>query len=169
MPRFLNLSLKFRRWRHSRGFGVHSPFAFRFITEVLCLPEIYGYYSYLDIPRGELRTLFRVAVRLQPRKVAMPGCDNREVRRAVFGAAPKAAPADLSEADFVVFDARRNRKLPAGAIPRGANVFILNYHKWKEFGTYRAAMGNGMVFMGCHSAVAVALDYLPRQDFDVRF
>ena len=26
---------RLRGWRHGRGFGIHSPFAFRFITEVL--------------------------------------------------------------------------------------------------------------------------------------
>lgn len=169
MPRFLNLFLKYSRWRHSRGFGIHSPFAFRFITEVLCMPELYGYYSYLDIPRGDMRTLFRVVVRLQPRKVAMVDCDNRDIRRAVFDAAPKAAPANLNEADFVVFDAARNRKLPADAIPPRAHMFIMNYRKWKELETYRATLGHGMIFMGNHVAVVAALQHLPRQDFDVRF
>lgn len=33
------------RWRHSRGFGVHSPYAYRFVTDVLHQGE-YGYYAY---------------------------------------------------------------------------------------------------------------------------
>lgn len=33
------------RWRHSRGYGVHSPFAYRFVTDVL-QPGNYGYYAY---------------------------------------------------------------------------------------------------------------------------
>ncbi|MCH5235942.1 MAG: hypothetical protein J1E16_11675 [Muribaculaceae bacterium] len=33
------------RWRHSKGYGVHSPYAYRFITEVL-RPGNYGYYAY---------------------------------------------------------------------------------------------------------------------------
>ena len=33
------------RWRHSKGFGVHSPYAYRFITDVLN-PGRYGYYAY---------------------------------------------------------------------------------------------------------------------------
>lgn len=33
------------RWRHSKGYGVHSPYAYRFVTDVL-RPEPYGYYAY---------------------------------------------------------------------------------------------------------------------------
>lgn len=38
------------RWRHSRGFGVHSPYAYRFITNVL-RPGPYIYYSYHEVDR----------------------------------------------------------------------------------------------------------------------
>lgn len=33
------------RWRHSKGFGVHSPYAYMFIKEVV-RPGNYGYYAY---------------------------------------------------------------------------------------------------------------------------
>ena len=36
------------RWRHSKGFGVHSPFAYNLVTTVV-RPGIYGYYGYDDI------------------------------------------------------------------------------------------------------------------------
>lgn len=170
MRNFLNISLAYRRWRHSHGFGVHSPFAYRFITEVLCLPKVYAYYSYLEIPKGDLRTLFRVAVRLKPTKVAFVGCDNKAVRNAVFFAMPHAVPAPLAEADFVVFDGRKNRKLPADSIPAGANMFIFNYRKWQARYVYAASMQAGMIFRNSSSvAVVAALPFLPRQDFDVLF
>lgn len=41
----MNLWKCYLRWRHSKGFGVHSPFAYRFITDVLN-PGQYGYYAY---------------------------------------------------------------------------------------------------------------------------
>lgn len=56
-----------RLWR-SRGHGVHSPFAYRFIREVLC--ERQPYYAYEHIPSPAQRLLYRVAVFLQPREIA---------------------------------------------------------------------------------------------------
>ena len=38
------------RWRHSKGFGVHSPYAYKFITDVV-KPGEYGYYAYHDLDR----------------------------------------------------------------------------------------------------------------------
>lgn len=35
-------------WRHSKGFGVHSPYAYKFVTDVL-KPGRYGYYAYLEL------------------------------------------------------------------------------------------------------------------------
>lgn len=49
--------------RHARGFGIHSPFGFRFVTEVLCSQACY--YAYRDIPderRGLWRLFFRICV-----------------------------------------------------------------------------------------------------------
>lgn len=41
------------RWRHSKGYGVHSPYAYRFVTEVLN-SHGYGYYAYRDAERMTL-------------------------------------------------------------------------------------------------------------------
>lgn len=38
-----------KRVRTAKGFGVHSPFAFNFITNILF--EKYSYYAYFDIPQ----------------------------------------------------------------------------------------------------------------------
>lgn len=40
-----SLTRLYRRWRHTRGFGVHSPFAFRLVTEVIRPPLGYIYYA----------------------------------------------------------------------------------------------------------------------------
>lgn len=44
----MNLWKGYLRWRHSKGYGVHSPYAYRFIIDVLN-PGIYGYYAYNQI------------------------------------------------------------------------------------------------------------------------
>ena len=38
---------RFRRWRHSRGFGIHSPFAYRLVKEAICPDRGYLYYEEL--------------------------------------------------------------------------------------------------------------------------
>ncbi|NMA74852.1 MAG: hypothetical protein GX963_11985 [Bacteroidales bacterium] len=43
-----------RRFRYRKGFGVHSPFAFRLITEVIY--ESYPYYSYSKIRDSKLES-----------------------------------------------------------------------------------------------------------------
>lgn len=43
-----NPFLAYVRWRHSKGYGIHSPFAYRFVTDVLN-PKSYGYYAYWNI------------------------------------------------------------------------------------------------------------------------
>ena len=35
----------YRKWRHSKGFGVHSPYAYRFVSDVI-RPGRYGFYAY---------------------------------------------------------------------------------------------------------------------------
>lgn len=44
----MNLWKNYLRWRHSRGFGVHSPYAYRFVIDVL-RPGPYRLYSYHEV------------------------------------------------------------------------------------------------------------------------
>lgn len=68
------------RWRHGHGFGVHSPWAYRVITEVI--GEHAKYYAYPEIDalfgrrRKTARTVFRLLVFLRPANVVVIG-DNR--------------------------------------------------------------------------------------------
>lgn len=51
-----SLAEKYKRLRHSHGFGVHSPFGYRVVGRVVLLPRGYGYYSerYLERPETGL-------------------------------------------------------------------------------------------------------------------
>lgn len=40
-----------KRWRHTRGFGVHSPFAYRIIRDGIRLDKEYAYYADEEIAR----------------------------------------------------------------------------------------------------------------------
>lgn len=65
------------RWRHGHGFGVHSPWAYRVITEVI--GEHAKYYAYPEINdlfgtrRKTARTVYRLLLHLKPSRVEVIG------------------------------------------------------------------------------------------------
>ena len=72
----------YRRWVRGRGFGIHSPFAYRFVTEVL--RQRLPYYGYADIsgdPR--IRLLFRLVVEFRPEHVSILSAHPTLLRQAV--------------------------------------------------------------------------------------
>ena len=46
----------YKRWRHSRGYGVHSPFAYDLVKRVIRPPRGYAYYGYEDIDVAAYRS-----------------------------------------------------------------------------------------------------------------
>lgn len=63
MARILSPKKWWKMLRTTYGFGVHSPFAFQFITDVIRLP--YAYYAYEHIDSPFERLAYRVAVHLR--------------------------------------------------------------------------------------------------------
>lgn len=81
MQKISNLFVWLARFRHRKGYGVHSPFAFRFITDVIYERSPYYAYSELDkaLPlamrlrrRQGLHLLLRLANHLQPEVAVLP-------------------------------------------------------------------------------------------------
>ena len=166
MSFILNLKSSLQLWRHGRGFGIHSPFAFGFITEVL--RQEYGYYAYLHLP-GDRTTLaiFRVVLDLRPDSVAMIGSDT--YRRAVVEAVPNSTITTADKADLIIVDADAAPDFDLAAYA-DKHVIVTDYLHLVSWPRYKAAMDTGMTFANNGSmAVGVALAHLPRQDFDVKF
>lgn len=57
-----------KAWARSHGHGVHSPMAYRLITDALCLAPIYGYYGDRESDLAT-RATRRVAAALHPGRV----------------------------------------------------------------------------------------------------
>lgn len=47
---------RYKRWRHTRGFGIHSPFAYRVVCDIISQP--YHFYDY-DMIDAELESVRR--------------------------------------------------------------------------------------------------------------
>lgn len=94
-----SLSEAYKRWRHSHGFGVHSPYAYTLIKSSIS-PGKYAYYGYWDIDkailhpgatvypslRKDARLLLRLLVNLNSSALILPKGSNP-----VFATAAKAA------------------------------------------------------------------------------
>lgn len=75
-----------RRWRHTHGYGVHSPLAYTIVKECIRHDKRYGFYSdpYLDFEYHEdrrglrrARLIIRLLNLLRPSHVWMPAADKR--------------------------------------------------------------------------------------------
>lgn len=93
--------LKFSDWinrlRHNRGFGVQSPSAFYFVTQVL--KEHHPYYAYDEIDKASVkskqgckyhRRLFRIANHLRPQSIIIIGKESKAAHTALAAARPSA-------------------------------------------------------------------------------
>lgn len=73
----LCLAEAYKRWRHTRGYGVHSPFAYRMVGRVVRPPRGYLYYlesALSDAPkalRHDARLLVRLAAELDIRSASI--------------------------------------------------------------------------------------------------
>ena len=89
------------RFRHRRGYGIHSPFAFSFVTDVIY--ERGEYYAYAPLNtirpgcgkrhllrRRDLRLLFRIANASGAQEVLLAAHDAQRVKQYVAAARPRA-------------------------------------------------------------------------------
>lgn len=176
--------LWWQRLRHGRGYGIHSPFAFRFITEVLNGP--YAYYAYPSIERlsatlagvsaDELKALFRVLVYFQPRHVAVCGEKGTPLYNAVSQitrwAVPNACAVGPDRGcDFVVvLPGKAEEGLGVVSRQKSSAYIISAEHDCPALDEFIEKLGFGMVFTNRRSvSVIAALPHLPAQYFQVRF
>lgn len=177
----LALARRYKRWRHGRGFGIHSPFAYDFITRTL--RERLPYYGYDDIdaargcawsepllPARRLRLLFRILARFNPPVVAVVGEPADTVLTATFTAVRHDIKItdDPHDADFIIVNGDTDFSIDSEKVVvvfpdtrRAGSAALENI--WRQ-------ISRGMRFdNGCGFSIIVADPKLPRQQFDVRF
>lgn len=163
-----------KRFRHTRGFGVHSPFAFRFITE--CLREKLHYYAYDSFTGLEQCLAFRIAVFFQPERIVSLSADAEKLAKAAKRGCRRAMHAEApAVAAFEGVCRRLSIIGPSGTasvddFDDGDVVFaVANPHAVRALQGSLDARGHGMSFIDGDSAVFVIFSTLPRQTFYPRF
>ena len=166
------------RWRHSKGFGIHSPFAYDLIVNTL-REHNYRYYAYSYIDnsypsqRKVLKLLLRLMCRLTPKSIASVG----ELSAPVARLAPYASgaqPVDLPEkADMLIISSGAAEPLElleksvAGVLMKNGTVVVTDI---KQFPTLQSLINRlSMTFYNRRLLIGVGRRDLPRQHFDLFF
>ena len=68
----MSIKEKWQRWRHRRGYGIHSPWAFELITEALYSKSQFYKFDELEGTEDD-RQLFRLFVWLKPKRYIAAG------------------------------------------------------------------------------------------------
>lgn len=173
------------RWRHSHGFGVHSPFAYELVTSVV-RPGKYGYYGYRDIDisldaagnftarrRNDARLLLRLLVVMRSRRLIHSSTLSPETR-----AAAKAAGASCVSLRKCQDPGRPgDLLLSTGDIPSStvgrfidAGVHVLALDPPRELSSrFEAMTSNGIVFIGKRIILAVPRQLTATAVYSMRF
>lgn len=164
-----------RRIRHRCGYGVHSPFAFRFLTDVVYERTPYYAYSTLDasLPlaysmrrQKGLHLMFRIANWLQPAVAVVPQevCHERRYLQAGCRHAIVMAHAPACGADLMVL---REPDEQAAQMVRAGGVLILdNLQQHREwFRRLPAALTFDLYDLG----VAIYEERLTKQHYIINF
>lgn len=168
------------RWRHTRGFGVHSPFAYRVLTEVITCPH--GYYGFHSINRGltpaqrrsrpavRARMLLRLAVFLRPATVALPASGSalwrvavKEGYRKARIVTPDAATPALLVAEGDAYRAAAERTLAAGGAVLLFGISV------EESRSLAAMMAEGIGFIAPDALLLIPRRQTARAVYTVNF
>ncbi|MCH5236716.1 MAG: hypothetical protein J1E95_02830 [Muribaculaceae bacterium] len=132
-------------WRHSKGYGVHSPFAFRMVNDVIS-PGPYGYYGYKEIDRlcskgsfkpDRMKFLLRLLLFLKSGRLLVFRNLNEELRMVAKLASVKALQiktslfTDFKTEDLLVFPGEEtDLDLARSAVDSG--VSVMAFHPCEE-------------------------------------
>jgi len=184
----------FVRWRHGRGFGIHSPFAYRFVTEVL--RERCAYYAYHNIAKHfvdkksakcaisfhSAACIFRVVNYFRPKSVMLIGDQDTALLKDIVRCASRTIilTDTTADADMIIISgstdssSEANRRLCRAISDKNITTIFttrLNSETATLWTQLIDSLNYGMAFTNTPStpAICVPNSKLPRQDFRVLF
>jgi hypothetical protein len=175
-----------RRWWRSKGFGIHSPFAFEYVNEVIAQPCHYYAYSETDIvakrcrvSRRLTRLLSRVAIRCWSPSAVCLGTDSwvEEVLKASRSDIAILRAPRTDTAMFILGNVHMPEVAflsPLDAISScEATIVLLGVNEPHSasataFSRLKQELQHGMTFSDGYTAIVITNSKLPRQDFILR-
>lgn len=177
-----------KRYRHTRGFGVHSPFAFRFITE--CIGEQWPYYAYDTLRTPRQRFALRLGAYFQPDEIRALSPDVKALAKAARRGCPSPIQADsvalinlASPCPALLIAGKEYTPVPdeiyagkayaptSGEIAVGKPKIIWIIENRAAVAAIQArldALGCGISFIDRDTAIFAIFPTLPRQTFTPR-
>lgn len=168
-----NKLLALRRRMRTSGFGVHSPFAFRFLRGVVKCRHAYYAYDEIDRMSGDrklMRLIFRVAQRFDCRRIAVETSLLPDVGRALsLVRSGMVVGRGVADAELIVADSGISAEICRECLEReGVVVLIgLKRKRGEARDLLEALDGAGMSFADGSTAIIVGDKRLPRQHFEV--
>lgn len=166
----MNLKERINRWRTRRGYGVHSPLAFRIVKNVVRPPRDVAYYGeeklrYSDASGAEIREarmLLRLVAELQPAAVWIADGVPELLREAVRLAGcvvrvydGKVYPAEVGNADMAVLFRSRLRKKELMQVLRPGRALVEFRLTPAFMRTVKGAMTGGVLLEGKDYLIAL--------------
>lgn len=156
----MTIGERFRRWRATRGYGIHSPLAFRLVTRAVRPARGVIYYGEEQLHSRNSRLLLRIVAELQPayvwtspglpepymEAIRLAGCVVRIFDGNLF-------PDEIGNADMVVL-AAPNRSLKKAIFP-GKSLVALDTDA-SFISKVKKQMKGGIILDGVTGLIAVA-------------
>ena len=171
-----SLTDRYKRWRHGHGYGVHSPYAYHIVREVLRPSDQVGYYAYTDIhnlcrryagaiPVSEAMLLYRILVELRPAKVAVAaGAKAEIIERIVALALPHSALSSAAEADLWIVDG--NESLEPDAKDRSV---YFTHSSNPQLSRLWEKTPSGQLYINPTRALLVPQKHITKQSLAIKF
>ena len=161
-----------RRWR-AGGFGIHSPFAFAFVTQVLAKRNIDGNEAELRAIAGrnyrQYALLYRCVKYFKPQSVVIYPTDDATLTRVINLAEPESriiADGETAIPDMTIITSDEGTERD-----NGAAVYFISRADKEPRGSFKARMASecerGMDFSDYRTWIMCRFKHLPRQSFKI--
>ncbi len=157
------------RWRHTLGFGVHSPAAFAFIKTIIRCP--YAYYADAEIKSRQSRILHRIAARAPLKGVYFDPDITNETVNAVRMADSRLCrmthPGEMKENILAVIGSRPDARILNVLAAGKDNIIYLSDLTAVDLASICSKLNRGFLLHSPKRAILVTSDRMEFVSYDI--